>query len=273
MSSSTKTLHASPRISFSVVIPSFFGDSFIARSVHSALNQTFSPLEVIVVVDPPYGKTIEILEAIQDDRLVVVKNSVRIGLCDSRNVGWSVAKGSHVAFLDADDVWFSKKLEYQRSIIERFDPPLFSCENTYSASWKDEVISDREKITFLSPTKQMTKNHIHTSNAVVRRELPYRFNKIIRYCEDFPLWTTVIAHEKGCLCSNVVVSYYFEEPNKAGLSTDFSKNYRYGIKPGLRLLRKEGAINLYQYLLGRAANWVKYILRRIARRKVFANVK
>jgi glycosyltransferase involved in cell wall biosynthesis len=65
-------------------------------------------------------------------------NHRNIGLTASRNVGISLAKGSFVAFLDADDYWYPGKLAHQLSLFERFPGIGMICEaSRFWYSWND----------------------------------------------------------------------------------------------------------------------------------------
>jgi glycosyltransferase involved in cell wall biosynthesis len=98
----------------SVVIPAYNAEPFLERTLRSALRQTHSNLEVIVVDDGSTDKTRVIAEAVAatDDRVRIlsVPNG---GVAKARNIGIAEANGEFVAFLDADDLWHQTKIELQ----------------------------------------------------------------------------------------------------------------------------------------------------------------
>jgi len=98
----------------SVVIPAYNAELFLERTLRSALGQTHSNLEVIVVDDGSTDKTRVIAEAAAaaDDRVRIlsVPNG---GVAKARNIGIAEANGEFVAFLDADDLWHPTKIELQ----------------------------------------------------------------------------------------------------------------------------------------------------------------
>jgi glycosyltransferase involved in cell wall biosynthesis len=97
----------------SVVIPTRFRPDLVTRAVHSALAQTHTSLEVVVVVDGPDDATAEALAAIGDDRLRVVVLPEKGGAPHARNVGAQQARGRWTAYLDDDDEWLPEKLAVQ----------------------------------------------------------------------------------------------------------------------------------------------------------------
>lgn len=86
------------------------------EAVRSALNQTYRPVEVIVVDDGSTDATFTILDSIDDDRLRVLRSDGR-GVAAARNHALSHAHYPYVAFLDADDVWDPQKLERQIALL------------------------------------------------------------------------------------------------------------------------------------------------------------
>ena len=103
----------------SVVIPTYRRPAEVQVAVHSALNQSYRQLEVVVVVDGPQPETENALRTIEDPRLRVVVNAENQGLAESRNVGVRAAKGEWLAFLDDDDSWFPTKIEKQLQAAQK----------------------------------------------------------------------------------------------------------------------------------------------------------
>jgi len=106
--------------SVSVVIPTLNRREWIGASVRSVLAQTFQDLEVIVVDDGSDDGTPELLAAEFGDRIRVVSLPHNHGRSAARNVGWALARGEFVAFLDSDDLWLPEKLSRQ---LPHFDDP------------------------------------------------------------------------------------------------------------------------------------------------------
>jgi hypothetical protein len=97
----------------SVVIPTRGRPQWLVRSVTSALSQSYSRLEVIVVVDGPDPETARALRGIDDERLRLIELDECVGGSEARNVGVRAARGEWVAFLDDDDQWAAQKVEKQ----------------------------------------------------------------------------------------------------------------------------------------------------------------
>ena len=89
------------------------GERYLGAAVASALGQTSSDLELLVVDDASTDRTSEILAEVAEARLRVIRNDERLGLAGSLNRGLDEARGEYIARLDADDVALPRRLEHQ----------------------------------------------------------------------------------------------------------------------------------------------------------------
>lgn len=113
----------------SVVIPTYRRPLLVKRAVQSALAQTLSQIEVIVVIDGPNEATRVSLAAIDDPRLTVIELPTNQGSCAARNAGIATAQAKWVAHLDDDDEWMPQKLELQLEAVRhsQYALPIASC--------------------------------------------------------------------------------------------------------------------------------------------------
>ncbi len=102
----------------SVIIPVFNQKQYIVETIESALNQTRAPLEIIIVDD---GSTDGLEEQIRTLSIPSLQYCYQAhqGAGAARNKGVDRAKGHWLAFLDADDVWTSQKIELQLACAKK----------------------------------------------------------------------------------------------------------------------------------------------------------
>ena len=108
----------------SAVIPSRNRPQLVRRAVQSALSQTYTDLEVVVVIDGPDGVTVKVLEQMDDPRLRVIELAESVGASEARNIGAAQAYGKWIALLDDDDEWLPSKIERQLEVAEAVASPF-----------------------------------------------------------------------------------------------------------------------------------------------------
>lgn len=90
--------------SISVVIPAFNAEEYLPRCIDSLLKQSFKDFEIIIIDDGSTDRTEKICDqyaTIHDIiRVIHISNS---GVSAARNLGTSIANGTHITYVDADD--------------------------------------------------------------------------------------------------------------------------------------------------------------------------
>lgn len=99
----------------SIITPLYNSAPFIEETIRSVLSQTYTNWEMIVVDDCSNDGGDHIVEKYLscDSRIQLVRNKLKKGGADTRNVAIEKAQGRFIAFLDADDLWLPEKLDYQ----------------------------------------------------------------------------------------------------------------------------------------------------------------
>lgn len=108
----------------SVIIPTFNRAYCLTAALDSALGQSYSGVEVVLVDDGSTDGTEDLVrtryrEEFKNGRLVYVRQN-NAGAAAARNHGLKLARGEFIAFLDSDDVWESWKIELQLDVLSYF---------------------------------------------------------------------------------------------------------------------------------------------------------
>jgi glycosyltransferase involved in cell wall biosynthesis len=184
----------------SIITPSFNSEKFIAETIHSVQNQSYSNWEMIIVDDCSTDKTISIVEyfANKDHRIKVYKLEKNSGTGVARNTGLEKATGKYIAFLDADDLWKPKKLEIQINFLINNNLPFtfsyYDCINEQGTKLDKRVECPKN----LSYRQLFFCNYVGNLTGIY--EVNY-FGKIaissIRKRQDWMLWLTILKKVKS----------------------------------------------------------------------------
>ena len=193
----------------SVVVPTYNRAYCLARTLDSALAQTHTRLEVIVVDDGSTDDTAALVrERYGHDPRVVYLRQDNAGVSAARNHGLRAAHGDFVALLDSDDAWRPWKIELQLRCLERFpelgmvwtdmeaidpsgtvfDPAYIrTMYSSYALFRIDEIFSSSQPLREIAPdladvvgeaplhageifSPMIMGNLVHTSTVLIRRE-------------------------------------------------------------------------------------------------------
>lgn len=102
----------------SVIIPSFNRAREVCIAIRSALAQSYTRREVIVVDDGSTDDTPAVLAREFNGQIRYVEQA-NAGVSSARNHGARQAKGDVLAFLDSDDTWHPHKLARQLALLDK----------------------------------------------------------------------------------------------------------------------------------------------------------
>jgi len=102
----------------SVLVPAHNAEATLAATLRSALDSSYSNLELVLVDDGSTDRTSVIAdEAARSDERVRVFRQPHRGVSAALNRGLAEVRGEFVARLDADDLWHTSKLAKQVELI------------------------------------------------------------------------------------------------------------------------------------------------------------
>ncbi len=113
-----------PKIS--VIIPLYNKEKAVKGTLESLLQQTFQDFEVIIVDDGSTDNSVQVVKEVSDQRIKLFQKENE-GVSHTRNKAVAKATASHIAFLDADDLWESNHLEELWTLIQKFPEAGLYC--------------------------------------------------------------------------------------------------------------------------------------------------
>jgi len=96
------------------VIPAYNAEEFIAAAVRSVFDQTYRPLEIIVVNDGSTDSTVDVVRSLsgatpEETELRIIDFGENRGAANALNIGFSSASGEYICWLSADDMFLDRK--------------------------------------------------------------------------------------------------------------------------------------------------------------------
>lgn len=244
----------------SLIIPLYNAEKYIRRCLDSAMQQTFSDMEIIVVNDGSEDSSLEICREYEklDSRFHVIDKE-NTGVSDSRNRAIDLAQGEYLQFLDSDDwlapdateslVYAAKKYDCDLVIADfyRVDGAVFT---------EKQHIRERGLLTREQYAEYMMQepadfyygvlwNKLYRHSII--KDYQIRMNLELRWCEDFLFNLSYIRHAKRFTAIQTPIYYYMKRKGSI-VSSDWKKANAVLLK--FQLLKEYKALyqsmNLYE---------------------------
>lgn len=202
----------------SVVIPTHNRCDLLWRAISSALQQTYTNLEVIVVSDGSEDSTDALMEQISEQRVRYIAYHPSKGANVARNTGIAEAKGEYVAFLDDDDEWYPQKIEKQIQLISKNESIGLVCTGIRAIYVKENITKD-----YVPPAKEDSSKEIlirncigSTTTVLVEKallDLCGGFDPQLGALQDYDLWIRLCQKTKVGVVREPCVDYYVYTQN------------------------------------------------------------
>ena len=189
---------SAPKVS--VILTSYNQSAYVAQSIQSVLNQTFTDFELLIFDDGSTDNSQEIIKSFSDDRIKLFLYEKNRGPFEAIKEPLQVARGKYLAIHHSDDVWKETKLEKQVDFLEK-NPDYAVCFSQV------EFIDETGEIYDL-PEKHPYKNVFSQKNRSREEWLNHLFWKMSSFCNP----SALIVNDKN---------YYIFNPSLFQLSDYF----------------------------------------------------
>ncbi|MES2002303.1 MAG: glycosyltransferase family 2 protein [Pseudomonadota bacterium] len=213
-----------PRIS--IILPVYNRCHVVGRAIDSVLAQNLTDFELIVVDDGSSDGSADLVTAIPDPRLRLVRQPARKGANAARNRGIRESRAPLIAFLDSDDAFLPDKLS---TVLAAFDgqPDLGTLVDSYAIvnpSKRNEpeplvnaVILTSEEFLAAMFTSTVKSRRIRkaTSGMTVRRDIALRaglFDEKVDRRQDMEFLAR-LAKTARCATTDCILWTKYEQPD------------------------------------------------------------
>lgn len=198
----------------SVIVPVYNREHLISETLDSILEQTYRPIEIVVINDGSTDCSIDILNqyASRNPGIFNIIDQHNTGQVAARNNGIRTARGEFIAFLDSDDKWHPLKLEKQI--------PMFSTPNValvYSGLEKIDESGRPFQTELCDPSRTdelymhlLVSNQMTGGTVVVTRAVLNEvglFDESFKAAENWDLWLRVCRDHRAKLVNEPLVQY------------------------------------------------------------------
>lgn len=159
----------------SVIIPCFNRASLIPATVYSVYNQTYRPIECILVDDGSQDNTKAVVSKLKkeldnDIFKIIYQYQENAGAPAARNYGIEKSSGDFIQFLDSDDLLYSNKIEKQLAFLLK-NPEV---DGVYG-DWEHGTLEKKELINGLKSDDLVAQFYggrvIHTLSFLFRKKI------------------------------------------------------------------------------------------------------
>ena len=182
----------------SVIMNCYNSDKFLFDAIKSIINQTYVNWELIFWDNQSSDNSSAILKSFNDQRIKYFYSESHTKLGLARNKAIARAKGSLIAFLDCDDVWYPEKLQKQVPLFINDNIGIVICDTIFFNEKK--II--RQLYKYSKPPKKgifkksLTNYFISLETVVVRKKaldsLKSHFNPNYQVIEEFDVITRIL---------------------------------------------------------------------------------
>jgi glycosyltransferase involved in cell wall biosynthesis len=208
----------------SAIIPCFNAAPYVGDAIRSALDQTFTDLEVVVVND---GSTDAFHAAVAPYRSrIKIIDKENGGVAEARNTALNASQSDYLAYLDADDRWLPDKIAVQ---VAALDAQAEVAMVHTSVRYIDAAgtLLPREKTAWFKPAElsvmNLLKHNTITISSVLHRRSAFDgdfFAADVCPCEDWDLWLRFLGRGHRVLHIPEVLTEYRVHGDNASARTD-----------------------------------------------------
>ncbi len=183
----------------SVIMSVYNEQEYIEDAVKSVLDQTESDFELIIIDDCSTDDTVRIIEGLNDDRIILVRNEENRGLTKNLNRALEMAKGEYIARMDGDDISEPTRFEKQVSYLKAHpDIMLISC-NTVTFG-EQKLVSDMggspEELRCTMLLRPVLAHPGFMFRSALYREYEYKYDEHFISAQDYDLASRVVSPDK-----------------------------------------------------------------------------
>jgi len=102
-----------------IAIPTYNRSNFIAESITSAINQTFTDIEILIIDNNSSDNTKNVVKSFNDKRIRYIKNDINIGMMNNWNECIKKSRAKYLMILGDDDILLPNFIEESLKVFSK----------------------------------------------------------------------------------------------------------------------------------------------------------
>lgn len=209
----------------SIILPTYNGERFLAKSIESCIYQTYKNIELIIIDDGSSDNSLKIANnySKKDDRIRVLKNSENRNLPASLNIGHKSAQGNFITWISDDNYFAPTALEALLNFI------IQSKADIVFSNFKiiNEMGEEIDRYRFSSNSSILLENIVRASflykKQVFKRNNGY--DEELFKIEDYAFW--LMASSKSIIKHLPKELYYYRKHSQSLTSKKTISEFQY----------------------------------------------
>lgn len=226
------------KILFSIILPVYNAEKYVANAINSVINQDYKDWELIIVDDGSNDNSCKIIKKFLNDNRINYIYEKNSGVSAARNNALRHAKGDYVLFIDSDDYFSMNLLDDMSKLLSKKNVDVVKF------GYFTERGMIRKKYKFSSTINQIledeslkreVENNIFSSydfncvwNSVIKSNIAksIQFDKKIINAEDLLYFYEVLKTSKSIFITNEPYYHYIYNFDSVSHTKDIRKNIK-----------------------------------------------
>ncbi len=207
-----------PKPIVSIITPVFNGKRYLAKAIESALSQSFSNFELLIINDGSTDNSSQVIKPYLTDKRIQYFEQANGGVASARNHALRHAQGEYIGFLDQDDRWLPHKLALQVDFLEHH--------KEIALHYAKQQVVDTHGLAFNFdwPTgatgyclpELFLRNKITILTTLVRKRVIDEvgfFNEALSGTDDYDMWMRILLKHPIHFDQQIVAEYRLHDKN------------------------------------------------------------
>lgn len=253
----------------SIIIPVYNVEKYLNDSINSAINQSYTNIEILIIDDGSKDNSRKICNAFsQKDKRIKVFHTENCGAGAARNIGLDIAKGDFIMFLDADDFLELDAVEKMLNAIIAKNADFITADyiNTYEdgTKWQVSTFADSKelKLSINDPYETFFFMNSSTCNKIFKRNFLEKNN--IKYvegvkAEDAIFSTSCLIHSTRAYFMPILMYNYRQRKGDSAstnCSLQFFKSSNRAYREIYNNFKNSNNLSYYRYYYAKTINFI-----------------